>query len=75
MNNFEVKQLSSRSLLPENIKFNLKYFQKPFCDSEPFEFKRYETIKFKSSFWKASNLIIMKKYYSFLAQLEMVIIC
>ena len=55
MNNFEVNQLSSRSLLPENIKFNLKYFQKPFCDSEPLEFKRYETIKFKSSFWKASK--------------------
>ena len=29
MNNFEVNQLS-RSLLPENIKFNLKYFKKPF---------------------------------------------
>ena len=52
---FKVTGLSSRSLLPENINFNLKYFSKPFCDQEPNEFKRYETINFKSDFWRSSK--------------------
>ena len=44
-------KIKSKSQLPPGKKFNLKYFKKPFCSKEKNNFKRYETVKFKTNYF------------------------
>ncbi len=41
-------------------KFNLSDFKKPFCSNEKKKFKRYETVNFKSTFFKSKNKNFIK---------------
>ena len=44
-------KIKSKSQLPPGRKFNLNYFKKPFCSKEKNNFKRYETVKFKTNYF------------------------
>ena len=46
-----ILKIKSKSLLPQGRKFDLKYFKKPFCSKEKNNFKRYETVKFKTNYF------------------------
>ena len=48
-------KITSKSLLPQKVKFNLKYFKNPFCNTEKNLFKRSETVKFKTNFFLKKN--------------------
>ncbi len=48
-------RLKSKSLLPPNIKFNLSRFKEPFCSKEKKKFRRYETVKFKTAFFRQKS--------------------
>ena len=45
-------KIKSKSKLPHGKKFNLDYFKTPFCSKEKNEFKRYETVNFKTDYFK-----------------------
>lgn len=44
-------KIRSKSQLPPGKKFNLNHFKEPFCSKEKKNFKRYETVKFKKSYF------------------------
>ena len=46
-----ILKIKSKSRLPQGRKFDLKYFKKPFCSKEKNNFKRYETVKFKTNYF------------------------
>ena len=56
-------KITSNSLLPSNIKFNLNLFKIPFASKETKKFKPYETINFKSKYFlnKSKNFNKMGK--------------
>lgn len=60
MNNIRINK---NFLLPENLKFSLSLFKKPFCSKENKKFKRYETVIFKNKYFtkKFTNLKKNKK--------------
>ena len=58
-------KIKSKSQLPPGRKFNLNYFKKPFCSKEKNNFKRYETVKFKTNYFinKSKKFNNIGKYF------------
>lgn len=46
-----IKKITSKSMLPKGVKFDINLFKKPFCSNELIRFKRFETVNFKSKFF------------------------
>ena len=62
MNNIRINK---NFLLPENLKFSLSLFKKPFCSKEKKKFKRYETVKFKNKYFTKKFTNLKKKQKNF----------